>query len=288
MSPEQVARRVLVDAGLTDGGAKLERAVAALMGSRTQVKLSAQVEALARVLLGLSRGRRGLALTVEDAEHVDSATLEVIASLIATLLEDDQAVAGGGSKLFLLLAVRSREGVADEQMRGWVEEVPFVTHMEVGELPPEAARELAVRSSPGGRLPDDVLDYLVAHCEGVCLNIEQMTNAIIESELLFLTGDGVYELEGDIGKIALPTNLAESIRLRLAAVAERDPSLDLLLKLVAVMGGNMCLKARRAACSRPRLLTLLCPISGPSRATPTQTPSPRRPCHRRCRPRGRR
>ena len=33
----------------------------ALMGSRTQVKLSAQVEALARVLLGLSRGRRGLA-----------------------------------------------------------------------------------------------------------------------------------------------------------------------------------------------------------------------------------
>ena len=68
MSPEQVARRVLVDAGLTDGGAKLERAVGALMGSRTQVQLSAQVEALSRVLLGLSRGRRGLALTVEDAE----------------------------------------------------------------------------------------------------------------------------------------------------------------------------------------------------------------------------
>ena len=113
----------------------------------------------------------------------------------------------------------------------------------------------------------------------------------------------MYELEGDIGKIALPTNLArgdappmhawsrskrgpcgsiaaaavvctahhmalfrglscalvfpgnpkrhkgtalrqaESIRLRLAAVAERDPSLDLLLKAVAVMGGSISLKA---------------------------------------------
>ena len=36
---------------------------------------------------------------------------------------------------------------------------------------------------------------------------------------------------------------AESIRLRLAAVAERDPSLDLLLKAVAVMGGSVSLKA---------------------------------------------
>ena len=58
--------------------------------------------------------------------------------------------------------------------------------MEVGELLPEAARELAMLSAPGGRLPDDVLDYLVAHCEGVCLNIEQMATAFVESELLFL------------------------------------------------------------------------------------------------------
>ena len=63
-----------------------------------------------------------------------------------------------------------------------------MTHMEVGELLPEAARELAMLSAPGGRLPDDVLDYLVAHCEGVCLNIEQMATAFVESELLFLTG----------------------------------------------------------------------------------------------------
>ena len=40
----------------------------------------------------------------------------------------------------------------------------------------------------------------------------------------------------------MPTNLAESIRLRLAGVAERDPSLDLLLKLVAVLGGDITVR----------------------------------------------
>ena len=97
------------------------------------------------------------------AQHIDASSLEVVAQLVGALREDDAGA--HDSKLFVLLAVRSTEGIVDEQMRGWVEEVPFVTHMEVGELLPEAARELAILSTPGGRLPDDVLDYLVAHCE---------------------------------------------------------------------------------------------------------------------------
>ena len=169
---------------LSPQAAELEQAVGALLGSSTRVQLGRQVEAMARVLLGLSRSRRGLALVIEDSEHIDASSLEVVAQLIAALREE--GAAAHENKLFILLAVRSTEGIVDEQMRGWVEEVPFVTHMEVGQLLPEAARELAILSTPGGRLPEDVLDYLVAHCEGVCLNIEQMTTAFVESELLFL------------------------------------------------------------------------------------------------------
>ena len=56
-----------------------------------------------------------------------------------------------------------------------------------------------------------------------------MSVAVVESELLFLNAeDGMYELEGQIGSIALPTNLSESLRLRLASVAERDAPLHLL------------------------------------------------------------
>ena len=97
------------------------------------------------------------------------------------------------SKLFVLLAVRSTEGLVDEKMRGWVEEVPFVTHMEVGELLPEAARELAILSTPGGRLPDDVLDYLVAHCEvrGSLLLRPCGAKVVFAPRLGFLLFDGL-------------------------------------------------------------------------------------------------
>ena len=40
----------------------------ALLGSGAAVQIDSQVEAMGRVLLGLSCGRRGLALMVEDAE----------------------------------------------------------------------------------------------------------------------------------------------------------------------------------------------------------------------------
>ena len=69
MTLGQMVQRVLQDAGLSGGDDDvLERAVGALLGSGAAVQVPAQVEALARVLLGMSRGRRGLALTVEDAE----------------------------------------------------------------------------------------------------------------------------------------------------------------------------------------------------------------------------
>ena len=41
----------------------------------------------------------------------------------------------------------------------------------------------------------------MAHSEGLCLNIEQLAVALVESELLFLNSEGVFELEvsGDPG-----------------------------------------------------------------------------------------
>ena len=66
--------------------------------------------------------------------------------------------------------------------------------------------------------------------------------SLLESELLFLNSEaGEYELEGDIASTHLPTSLSQSIRLRLAKVEERDPALDLVLKLCACMGGSMTL-----------------------------------------------
>ena len=275
---------------------------------------------------------RAFALRARDcgacggAQHIDASSLEVVAQLVGALREDDAGA--HDSKLFVLLAVRSTEGIVDEQMRGWVEDVPFVTHMEVGELLPEAARKLAILSTPGGRLPDDVLDYLVVHCEGVCLNIEQMATAFVESELLFLTGakptssrfaqirtstsearrhvstpracsrpagprgqprghvacshghaalntwacrccralaatagDGVYELEGDIGKIALPTNLArgDAPPMHAWSRSKRGPCGSIAAAAVVCTAHHMALfswfKLRARVCEQPPSVT---------------------------------
>ena len=45
-----------------------------------------------------------------------------------------------GAPLFLLVAVRSSDDVREPAMRAWLES-PSVTHMHVGALAPDAARE---------------------------------------------------------------------------------------------------------------------------------------------------
>ena len=125
--------------------------------------------------------------------------------------------AANAPKLFVLLAVRSAEDVLQPTMASWVAEHAFITHMSVGPLTAEAARELSSAVACDGRLPRDVLDCasapppaallpppppmltrqasaraclatphhppstrhrrradVVEHCEGVCLNIEQV------------------------------------------------------------------------------------------------------------------
>ena len=149
MNVAQIAQRLLVDAGLDDAEGKQahEAALEALLGGEgTNVQLAAQVATLAAVLLGVARqGERGLVLCAEDAEHMDCSSLEVL-DLLATALaqergrDDDGA---GRSKLFALVAVRTTEGVTDKTMARWVEEEAFATHLCVGQLTAEAARELA-------------------------------------------------------------------------------------------------------------------------------------------------
>ena len=63
----------------------------------------------------------------------------------------------------------------------------------------------------------------------------------MEAHLLYLNEDGSYELEGSLDSITLPKNLNQSIRLRLATVGETDPTLALLLSVMAVLGGSFTL-----------------------------------------------
>ena len=58
---------------------------------------------------------------------------------------------------------------------------------------------------------------------------------------MFLNEQGKLELEGCIEELQLPTSLTSSIRLRLSALEECDPTLGLLLQVASVLGGAFSL-----------------------------------------------
>ena len=90
----------------------------------------------------------------------------------------------------------------------------------------EASRELVESVSTDGALPPAVITHIVEHTGGVPLQIEMMTKSLIESNLLFLDATSrAYELEGSLESLSLPQTLRDSIRLRLARVAESDANL---------------------------------------------------------------
>ena len=92
--------------------------------------------------------------------------MHVLDKMVATLRDEGAQ----GSKLFVILAVRSCEGIVDETMRGWVQDVGFATHMEVGPLSLEAARQLAVVSTPGGP----------SHgCQTLALSVQRVRSAFV-------------------------------------------------------------------------------------------------------------
>ena len=139
----------------------------------------------------------------------------------------------------MLVATRTSDGEKglDPRLAAWLQR-DSVHHMEVGALAPDAARELIAVTATEGSLPPACVGFVLEHCGGVALHLQQMVKAFLDSNLLFLNEDGTYELEGNLEELNLPTSLNGSIRLRLGAVRERDPDLDTLLRLAAVMGGG--------------------------------------------------
>ena len=63
---------------------------------------------------------------------MDASTLQLLDTLVASLTD---------APLLLLLAVRSSAGVSEPTMQAWLQH-PSVTHVDVGPLDSDAAREL--------------------------------------------------------------------------------------------------------------------------------------------------
>ena len=91
-----------------------------------------------------------------DAEHIDVDSLDVLDRLVSQL---------GKLQLFVLVAVRSSEGVEHPRMRAWLG--PNVSHLNLAALSPDAARLLVTATATGGTLPDPCISFILEHSDGL-------------------------------------------------------------------------------------------------------------------------
>ncbi len=193
---------------------------------KTLEALASQIEALAQ--------RQPLLMLWEDTHWIDATSQEFMDLLVPRLRH-----------LPVLVMVTYRP----ESTPRWTDQA-HVTTLGLNRLGRRQGAELLAKLTGGKPLPQEVLDQVLAHTDGVPLFIEELTKSVLESKLLRDAGDR-YVLDGPLPALAIPTTLRDSLiaRLdRLAAVRElaqigacigREFSYDLLAAVCPLKGERL-------------------------------------------------
>ena len=191
------------------------------------------LEALAAQIEGWSQ-RQPLLITFEDVHWIDPTSQELLDALVVRL-----------RTLPILLVITYRP----EYAAHWGKQA-HVTLVNVDRLRRQQGAELVANLTAGKALPDDVLDQILSHTDGVPLFVEELTKSVLESKLLKEAGDH-YVLEVPLTALGIPATLRDSLiaRLdRLAPVREvaqigacigREFSYELLAALSPIKGKRL-------------------------------------------------
>jgi class 3 adenylate cyclase len=189
----------------------------------------------ALVALALEEAERQPLLEVfEDVHWADPSTLDMLGQLI------DQVPTAP-----LLIVVTYRP----EFVPRW----PARSHvmpLTLNRLERPQIEVLANRLAGGRMLPPEVVEHIVQKTDGVPLFVEEMTKAVLGSNMLRAEGDG-YALTGPLSEISIPASLHESLMARL----DRLPTVREVAQLGAVLGREFAYEMLRAiaAIDEPRL-----------------------------------
>jgi class 3 adenylate cyclase/tetratricopeptide (TPR) repeat protein len=165
---------------------------------QTLSALMARLEALARI--------KPVLVTFEDVHWIDPTSLELLATTVQRLAQ---------WRVLLLLTARA------EFTLPWPSH-EHMTTISLTRLSRPHGAALIERVTAGRPLPDQLMEKILAHADGVPLFVEELTKMVLESGLL-QERDGQYVLERPLPSFAIPTTLYASLiaRLdRLAAVKE--------------------------------------------------------------------
>jgi class 3 adenylate cyclase/tetratricopeptide (TPR) repeat protein len=138
-------------------------------------------------------------LACEDLHWADPSTLDLLGHLI------DQIPTLG---VFLVLTYRQNFEPP------WPLARSYVTPFALSRLTRRHTREMVAAASGGNRLPDRVLDEIVARADGVPLFAEELARSVADSGML-VESAGRYEFRGRVSDVTIPTTLQGSLMARL-------------------------------------------------------------------------
>jgi class 3 adenylate cyclase/predicted ATPase len=200
----------------------------------TPERLKERIEE-ALVTLNLEEAERRPVVAVwEDVHWADPSTLDVLGQLI------DQVPT---VPMLIILTYRP------EFVPRWPPR-SHVMSLTLNRLERPQIEILAKRLAGGRMLPAEVVEHLVQKTDGVPLFVEEMTKAVLGSNVLRPEGDH-YTLSGPLSTISIPASLHESLMARL----DRLPTVREVAQLGAVLGREFAYEMLRAvaAIDEPRL-----------------------------------
>ncbi len=159
------------------------------------------IQAFVDQLLGLA-ARQPVPLIFEDAHWADPSTLEALEQII------------GRVQAARVLAVITFRPEFAPPWHGYT----HVTSLTLNRLSRAQCTAMVEGLTGNKALPAEVLEQIVAKTDGVPLFVEELTKAVLESDLLEDAGDR-YALRGALPPLAIPSTLQDSLMARLDRLA---------------------------------------------------------------------
>jgi predicted ATPase/class 3 adenylate cyclase len=162
-----------------------------------QQQKDATVAALVNHLIGLARDEP-VVMIFEDAHWIDPTSREVL-DLLVDRVQD--------TSIIILITCRS------EFQPSWNAH-SHITTLTLNRLGRQLRTTLVEHVAGAKQLPREVIKEIIAKTDGVPLFVEELTKAVLESNLLN-EKDGRYVLSGPLRQLAIPATLNDSLMARL-------------------------------------------------------------------------
>jgi class 3 adenylate cyclase/predicted ATPase len=194
-----------------------------------QQQKDAMVAALVDYLMGSARDEPML-IVFEDTHWIDPTSKEVL-DLLVDRVEN--------TSILIIITCRS------EFQPGWNAH-SHITTLTLNRLSRQLRTTLVECVAGAKKLPKEVVEEITLKTDGVPLFVEELTKAVLESNLLS-ENNGRYVISGALRQLAIPTTLTDSLMARL----DRMGPFKKIAQIGATIGREFSYKILRAVTDSP-------------------------------------